>query len=339
MAGISLRARGQSGFDVLGAGVVAVDHILVVDKYPAADRKVEVLESRRECGGLAGTALIAAARLGARCAYAGTLGTDELSTFVLECLGREGIDLTHVTRRPGAGPVHSIVVVERDGGARNIFFDVRSFVGPNQLSPPGSLIPRTRVLLVDHCGIDGAIRLGRIARAAGVHIIADFDGATDDPRLEELLGLIDHVVLSLDFARELVGKTDPVDVANALWSDSREAVVITVGAEGAWSRDQSGEVHHCPAFPVTVRDTTGCGDVFHGAYAAGLVQGLDLHQRVRLASAAAALAAGAIGQEGVPTTDKVSALLAKSPDPIASTVSRPDGFNRECPARLEDRPT
>ncbi len=57
-------------------------------------------------------------------------------------------------------------------------------------------------------------------------------------------------------------------------------------------------------------DTTGCGDVFHGAYAAGLARGLDLAERVRLASAAAAIKATRPGgQKGIPTRDEVEAFL------------------------------
>jgi sugar/nucleoside kinase (ribokinase family) len=71
-----------------------------------------------------------------------------------------------------------------------------------------------------------------------------------------------------------------------------------------------GRVAHQPAFPVAVVDTTGCGDVFHGAYAAGLVRGLGVMERVRLAAAAAALKATRPGgQAGAPTLAEVEQFL------------------------------
>ncbi len=73
-------------------------------------------------------------------------------------------------------------------------------------------------------------------------------------------------------------------------------------------------VRHQPAFPVEVVDTTGCGDVFHGAYASALAEGLDLPVRVRLAAAAAALKATQPGgQAGIPSRGKVEAFLGEYP--------------------------
>src|ERR1043165_5224 len=91
-------------FDVLGLGCAAVDDILYVEQYPRADAKVRVLRRERHCGGLTATALVAAARLGAKCAFAGTLGFDEGSEFVLETMWRESIDVRHAVRRKDAGP-------------------------------------------------------------------------------------------------------------------------------------------------------------------------------------------------------------------------------------------
>jgi sulfofructose kinase len=298
--------------DVLAVGAVAVDEVVVVETYPPANQKATVLERRRECGGLAATALVAAARLGAHCAYAGVLGRDELSGFVLDSMRREGIDIRHVVPRLGARPIRSFVVIARDTGTRNIFVDTSGFEGPDRRVPSESLVRQARVLLVDHFGVESMLRLARIARSAAVHVVGDFEGGTEQAGFDELLGLVDHLIVSADFARELSGATHPADAAEALWADSRETVVVTSGADGSWYRDRSGEVHHCPAVPVVVRDTTGCGDVFHGAYATGLAHGLDLPRRVQLATAAAALAAGAIGgQAGAPTSEMISALLAK----------------------------
>src|SRR5215212_2439199 len=94
-------------FDVIGLGCAAVDDILYVERYPRADAKVRVLRRERHCGGLTVTALVAAARLGARCAFAGTLGFDDGSEFVLEKMRREGVDVRYAVRREDAGPVRS----------------------------------------------------------------------------------------------------------------------------------------------------------------------------------------------------------------------------------------
>ena len=89
----------KPAFDVLGLGCTAVDDLLYVAAFPAVETKVQVRKRERQCGGLTATALVAASRLGARCAFAGVLGDDEHSRFVIDTLDREGIDLSCLIRR------------------------------------------------------------------------------------------------------------------------------------------------------------------------------------------------------------------------------------------------
>ena len=94
-----------------------------MENYPPPDSKMPIRRSARQCGGLTATALVAAARLGARCGFAGTLGTDDLSQFVEERLREEGIDLDHLRHDAAVRPVHSTIVVDDTHKTRNIFYD------------------------------------------------------------------------------------------------------------------------------------------------------------------------------------------------------------------------
>ena len=85
--------------DILGLGSVAVDDLVYVASYPQANAKVRVLDRERQCGGLTGTALAAAAKLGCRCAYAGVTGTDEASDFALAGLAAAGVSVELASRR------------------------------------------------------------------------------------------------------------------------------------------------------------------------------------------------------------------------------------------------
>jgi len=304
----------KTGIDVLGLGCVAVDELLYVAEFPPADAKTQVLRRARQCGGLTATALVAAARLGARCAYAGVLGDDELSRFVLERFQREGIDVSHVTRRAGARPAVSTIVVSGQRGARNIFFDLTGSVGAAADAPSEAIIQGSRVLLVDHFGIDGMVRAARLARQAGVPVVADFE-RKELPRFGELLALVSHLVLSRGFATLLTGHAEAVSALRALESPDREVVIITCGEQGSYYSGGRGPVVRQPAFGVAAVDTTGCGDVFHGAYAAALARGLRLAERVRFAAAAAALKATKPGgQEGAPGLAAVESFLRERED-------------------------
>jgi sugar/nucleoside kinase (ribokinase family) len=297
--------------DILGLGCVAIDDLLYVAAYPPADSKVRVGRRERQCGGLTATALVAAARLGASCRYAATLGDDELSAFVVDCLHREGIDTTLIRRRPGARPIHSVIVIGEDRRTRTIFYDLDGVLGAQADWPDEADIRAARVLFVDHFGVEGMARAARIARAAGIPVVADFE-SEEGPGFAELLGLANHLIVSQDFAARLTGASDPRQAATGLWTADRDTVVVTAGAQGCWylGRGDGGGPRHQAAFAVPVVDTTGCGDVFHGAYAAALAGGRGLPDRIRFATAVAALKATRRGgQAGCPTCDTVEAFL------------------------------
>lgn len=279
-------------FDVLGLGCAAVDDLLYVASFPAADQKVRVERSLRRCGGLTGAALVTAARLGARCAYAGCLGTDEHSEHVARNFLREGVDVTHAPRLPEARVVHSTIVVGSDSGSRNIFFQDAGRIGAHDSLPAEDVIRSARVLFIDHLGMPGNLRAARMARASGVAVVADLEDETV-PLFPEVLALVDHLILSEAFARRITGEAGAAGAARSLWQAQRAAVVVTCGADGCWSvaAEDGPQARHHPAFAVTAADTTGCGDVFHGAYAASLARGEPLDARVRCAAAAAALKA------------------------------------------------
>lgn len=297
-------------FDILGLGSVAVDDLIYVERYPDPDEKMSVLRSERQCGGLTATALVAASRLGSRCAYAGVMGTDDISELAYARLRDEGIDLQYCRRTPRDRIIHSFIVVDVSRNTRNVFADSNGVIGAAPDWPPAGIIEHSRVLFVDHFGLPGMIRAARFARQVGRPVVADFERESG-PEFGELLELVDHLILSLPFAQALTGKNDPAEAALALWSDQRHAVVVTCGAAGSWHVDSAtaGPQHH-PAFRVRAIDTTGCGDVFHGAYASALSRGEDLNYCVRFASAAASMKATREGgQAGIPNRAMVEAFL------------------------------
>src|SRR5438034_1457517 len=256
-------------FDLLGLGCCAVDDLLYVESYPPPDSKTPVLRRERHGGGLTATARVAAARLGGRCAYAGVLGNDGDSDFVLDCLKRASVNVSHTIRRRGAQPVHSVIIVDEQHRTRNIFYDIRNGGGADRHRPAQALIRSTRVLLVDRFGIPGMIRAACIARAAGISVVADLEN-TEAPGSLELIKLVDHLIVSEAFARQLTGTDHPANAVSKLQSRAHQIAVVTCGEDGCWFHAQGWLLpRHHPAFKVEVVDTTGCGDVFHGAYALG----------------------------------------------------------------------
>ncbi|MEO6434661.1 MAG: PfkB family carbohydrate kinase [Tepidisphaeraceae bacterium] len=301
-------------FDVLGLGCVALDDVLHVPSFPAPDEKLKVVRREQHFGGLTGMALVAAARLGPCAAYAGCLGDDEASRLIEANFIRENVNVSHAPRPPGAAAIRSTVIVAQDTASRTILFQADGITGAHPSLPDEAVITSSRVLLIDHYGMPGNLRAARLARAAGAAVVADFEDDRD-PLFPEVLALVDHLILGEALARRITGQSDPAQAAVALWRPDRAAVVVTCGERGCWSvmaSDPSSmpSPRHQPAFAVIARDTTGCGDVFHGAYAASLARGDAPDNRLNVAAAAAALKAS----EGIiPDRTAVERFLAAQP--------------------------
>jgi sulfofructose kinase len=295
-------------WDVLGIGSATVDDLLFLPSFPIADTKNKLDRVERYGGGLVATALVAAVRLGARAAFAGVLGDDDISRWVEADLAREGVDMSVVARNAEARPIHAFIVVESATQTRTIMYTVDGRTGADDALPITETIHAAKVLLIDDVGTDAIMRPTQTARAAGIPVVADLEW-THNPALVELP---DHLIVSQRFASRFTGATTPADAARKLWHDERAVVVITCGADGCWVLTADGEPVHQPAFAVEVVDTTGCGDVFHGAYATGLTWGLPLNERIRFATATAALkATQAGGRQGIPTWEKVQGFLGQ----------------------------
>jgi sugar/nucleoside kinase (ribokinase family) len=281
-----------------------------VERYPASDSKAPVLEERRDGGGLAGTALVAAARLGASAAWAGHLGDDELSQFTRREFEREGVDCSLVKRTPGARPVHSTIVVERSSGKRTIMF-YNAGVVPPRLEDFASAVPQGRVLFLDSTLPDFALDATGLAHQYGIPVVIDIERIADE-RTMRLAHAVDHAILGVEMGRRMTGKSDPADMVRALHSSRQAACVVTAGPEGCWyATSETGErVLHMPAYRVHAVDTTGCGDVFHGAYAASIARGETIERAIRVATATAGLKATRPGgRSGIPDRATVERFI------------------------------
>ncbi len=299
-------------WDIFGCGIVAVDDFLTVESYPPPDTKIPVLSNIRQGGGLTGTPLVAASRLGAKCAYGGVLGDDPLSAWTIEELEREGVDCGPVIRQTGARPFHSVIIVDQTGKTRTIFYSDAEVIPRPLGSIDEPLIEQTRLLFIDHLCVETMLYAAGIAKKMGIPTIADIE-LGEHPRTDALMAHIDYLILSASFAAKFTGKNDPAQAVEHLAVQTpRTCTIVTAGHQGCWYAcgEAPGDVRHVPAYTVQVVDTTGCGDVFHGAYAAGITWGWSILRCIRFASAAAAIKATKTGgRAGIPDRAAVERFL------------------------------
>lgn len=296
---------------VVGLGQCALDVLGRLPRYPEVDSKAELTETLIQGGGPVATALVTLARLGSETALLGRVGDDDFGARIRQGLLAEGVDCAGLRTDPGRSSQFAFIAVDGDG-RRNIFWNRGSArpLLPDEVD--GEAIRRCRVLHLDGLQYEASLAAARIARAAGVTTV--LDGGTFRDGSAELLPLIDHLVVSEKFARRLSGDGEPLSALEKLLVHGAEAVTVTRGAKGSHTLSRGGEAFHQGAFPVAAVDTTGCGDVFHGGYIYGLLQGWPLRRTVRFAAACAALKARALGgRTAIPRLAEVESFLTAHP--------------------------
>lgn len=293
-----------SQFDVAGVGCVSIDDFLYVDAFQTDD-KGRIQSRERQPGGNIATALVAAAVLGARVAFVGRLSDREDGALVRADLAAYGVDLQFALPDLEARPIRATIVVFQHGD-RFIAYDDATRIGLLPGDDVTALL-QSRIVLLDTYALASTISAFG-AEVGELPIVADVEADVEPNSLAQ----VQHLVLPMAFARRLTAEAEPAAIVNALWNDRRSTVVITDGADGVWFRDVgSADCRYQPSFEVPVVDTTGCGDVFHGAYAVALARGLDASQRVRFAAAAGAICATGRGGRGrLPTDHDIAELLS-----------------------------
>lgn len=307
-----MSAVAEKQFDLYAMGITAVDEIVELPGYPASGSKMPVVRTSRQCGGICTTALVTAARLGLRCMFGGLLGRNELSDFVRGTLEREGIATPEAVPYPDARPYHSTILVEQASGERTILFSNEGVVEPVPADIRADLLLGSRAFFADWLGPAATLQACRLAKAHGIPIIADMEHVLCDD-VRAIIELTDHLIVPLNLAAEITGTDQPEAALKGLARAGRALTAVTGGTRGCWYVEGAGAMRHQPAFEVRVVDTTGCGDVFHGAYAAAHCWGYPASRAIRFASATAALkATRSGGQAGIPDRQAVEKFLAQN---------------------------
>jgi sulfofructose kinase len=295
---------------ILMAGMSNLDHIWSVAHFPPTASRTPATGYRRQGGGPAATAAVAAARLGAAVELWSFHGDDDAGASLTRELEREGIDVSNVRTVPGATTPVSAVLVTPEG-ERHIF-PHRDVASLDRAS--GWLDER-----LDGCAavlFDGRYPAlcSAVATAANdraIPTIADLG----DTAAWDLAPRADHLVVPLECARAVSGIDSPALAAPGVRQRTGQVVGITCGGDGSWFL-VDGEPVHVPAPTVDrVVDTTGAGDVFHGAYAFGVACGWSPLRSAAVASAAAALKCRSPGgRTGIPTWEALQQFAATRPE-------------------------
>jgi len=294
-------------FDVIGIGYSATDYLGIVPRYPELDEKVELTQFTRQGGGPCATAMVTVARLGGRASHVGKTGDDDFGRFILDQLAAEGVDISQMVIEPGAQSQFAFIVVDADTGKRTIYWTRSEIPSLRAEEINREHVLSAKVLHVDGHDFLAAAQAVQWANEAGVPVV--FDGGTARSGSEVMIEHADYAAVSRRFARAFTGEDDPEAGARALFGGRRKLSAVTMGDEGCVFVTAGGTFYQ-PAFEVDVVDTTGAGDVFHGALSFGVSREWTIAETVEFASAVAAMKCTALGgRTGIPTLPQALEFL------------------------------
>lgn len=300
-------------FDAVGFGLNAVDHLIVVPKYPSFDTKTRLLEHKLSAGGQTATAMVSLQRLGFKTAYAGRFGSDAEGHFGLQTLKDEGVNSDHAEMIEGSATQIAFITIEEQTGERTIVWDRDDRLAYKPEEAPREFGSQGRVLHLDAHDPPACVVVARDAKEAGTIISADIDNVYAG--LPELLPFIDILLGSKEFPNRVTGIRDARESLVELHNRYGSAIVgMTMGDEGAMLYSE-GQFIESPAYsaPGGCKDTTGAGDAFRGGFLYGLLNGEEIETSMKFGNAVAAMKCSMLGaRPGLPTKKQLEEFLSCS---------------------------
>ena len=292
--------------DVVGVGINATDTIVRLPYFPALDSKVELLSVDVRPGGQVASAIVACQRWGLAARYVGKIGDDTAGQLQIEEMKREGVDAHWIVAR-GSMSQSSYILVDERSGERTVLWKRNSSIALRPSDVRREWLNGAAALLVDGHDTDAATQATRWAREEKIPVVGDFDNKY--PGVEALLEFVDYPIMSKDFPERLTGEKDLLKSLPAIFRRFKcRLTAATLGRFGlvAWDGEKFLQV---PGFRVNAVDTTGAGDIFHGAFLYGLIKNWSLKEVLEFSCAAAALNCTARGARGhIATLDEVAAF-------------------------------
>jgi len=286
----------MSRFDVVGVGLNATDTLILLRHFPAYAGKIAFDEEILSPGGQVASAMVTCARLGLRVKYIGTVGDDERGRVQVASLRETGINLDDVQVRQGCPNQTAYILIDRSTGERTVLWrrDDRLRLDPSFITP--EKISCARLLHIDGHDTPAVERAARLAREHGIPVTVDVDSVYHG--FERVLPRVDYLIASSEFPAQWTNERDPFKALELMQNEyGIRVAAMTLGAHGALARFE-GRFVYSPAFVVNCVDTTGAGDVFHGAFCYSVLRGMSLRESLDFSNAMAALNCTAIGARG-----------------------------------------
>lgn len=282
---------------VIGIGAATRDHLCLVSAFPDQEGVQQAQARLSTGGGPVATALAVISSLGTSSALLDVQGDDATGRDIRSELESFGVDTRFIRIHPGARSPEATILVRQADGSRAIVFTPTS---AGELSPedlPASLFENACLLHINGRHEAACFRGIELAQKYGVTV--SFDGGAGRYRGDTSAAMVTAsqiCIVARSFARDFCGSDDLSIQARALRHSDTQILIITDGASGSHVWNAGGDSFHQPAFTASpLIDTTGCGDVYHGAFLHHWLENRDLRAASAFASELAAKNAEGLG--------------------------------------------
>ncbi len=296
---------------IVGIGACVMDTLINVPFYPTEDTKLRATSSKNAGGGPVATGLVAAQKLGEKAAFLGVLSDDNGGVFLKKDFEKYGVDTSNISILSGYRSFSSVIWLSKETTSRTCVFDKGDLPPLTLTEDMKNAIKGAEILMVDGNEMAAAVEAAKYAKTVNTKVLYDCGGLYEG--VENLLALTDIMIPSEEFALSHTGESNDEAAAKKLYDTYKpEVVVITEGKRGGMIFDGKNTVHY-PIYPAVVVDSNGSGDVFHGAFAAGVVKGFDYLKCCHFSSAVSGLKCTGIGaRESVPNFETVKTYLKEN---------------------------
>jgi sulfofructose kinase len=297
-------------FDVVGFGDATLDYICLVDSIANYHQSTFISDVKIFGGGCVPTALVALQRLGGKSAFISMIGNDWIGRKIVEGLEEEriycgGIELTNNTLSP-----FSFVQVNKRMGKRSIAYYPGSSRSLKFDKKAKELIKRGKILAIDGFLPEEDLKAVKYAQGEGIKVMLDANKIIAGTK--ELLPRIDYLITSEAFLFEYSGVEDIEFSLKNIYRDTRpEILVATLGEKGSVGFIDN-KIVYLDSFNVDVLDTTGAGDVYHGAFLYGILKGWCIEDSMVFSSAVSAIKCMSYGgRQAIPDYSSTMDFLAE----------------------------
>ena len=295
---------------VIGLGQACFDCLGRMPYFPDEDSKIELTDLHMQCGGPVASALTVLSRFGISTSFIGSISDDYFGSEILGSLKDESIDTTFLKVTPGFTSQFAFISINNTNGNRTIFWKRSSapFLSAEEIDL--TLFSNAEYLHLDGLMTDASIEAAKQAKKSGIKVV--IDAGTLREGLLDLIPLSDVLITSEKFAEAILNTynyTPELALEKLKELSDADNIIITRGIKGSigLSRDTINEQ---PAYKINAVDTTGAGDVYHGAYIYGLLMGWDMPHCMHFASAVSAIKCENVGvKNAIPGLDEIKKFM------------------------------